>query len=203
MKAWLHKVEYWVDKLIPYSLVLLLVVIILELFFTDFVHHNHLEGTLANIDAGIILLFLMDLYFKWIRIRKIPKFLRRCWLDIIAVFPFILFFRLLEEVINIARFGDIFKKVQSVLHETVEVEKEVTKIAQSAEKMGKASRVRIFTNFFTKYSRFVRPIARTPRFIKALTFFERPTGKHHPHDKEYPSQMKRKPRKKAPKKKKR
>jgi len=33
------------------------------------------------------------------------------------------------------------------------------------------------------FGRFVRPLARLPRFLKAFSFYERPTGRHHPFEK--------------------
>ncbi len=69
-----------------------------------------------------------------------------------------------------------------LFHEGLELEKsganmikESTRIIQEAEKAGKVSRV-------NKIIRFFKPIQRTPRLIKALPFFEQPTGKHHIHD---------------------
>ena len=52
---------------------------------------------------------------------------------------------------------------------------ESSRIIQEAEKAGKVSRVKNIMRFF-------KPIQRTPRLIKALPFFEQPTGKHHIHD---------------------
>jgi len=33
------------------------------------------------------------------------------------------------------------------------------------------------------FSRFIRPLARFPRFLKAFSFYERPTGRHHSYEK--------------------
>ena len=82
MKPWLHKIELIVDKLIPYSLIILLFIIIGEIFF-----HEEIEpyGVFVNIvDNTIIAIFVLDLIFKYVRMSNFPNFLRKYWLEIIA-----------------------------------------------------------------------------------------------------------------------
>jgi hypothetical protein len=182
MKKWWHKIELAVDWLIPWMIVLLLFIIITELFFHDFAEHYH---TLISIlDTIVVFIFIFDLIFKWIRIRNIKKFFKTCWLDILAVFPFFVFFRFLEQFVIIIDLSKDFKQFQLLFHEGLELEKsgvklieEGSKLIQEAEKAGKVSRVK-------KILRFFQPISRSPRLIKALPFYERPTGKHHLHDPE-------------------
>ena len=103
-----------------------------------------------------------------------PNFLRRYWIEIIAVFPFFLVLRLIERFAAIASLGET---LQASLHETVEVGKEGRILIQEIEGTGKeASRLRYF-------SRFMRPLARIPRFLEAYRFYEKPTGRHHPFEK--------------------
>lgn len=183
MKKWMHKIEVLVDKIIPYMLVLLLAIIVIDLGFHEIAEHYHTYIFIA--DYLVIGVFVADLVFKWIRIRKIPLFLKKCWLDIIAVFPFFLVFRAVESIAGLfsKTFSEGFSIVQSILHEGVEiekegakilegVEKEGSKVAKEAGKFGKVSR----TN---KFARFLRPIFRAPRFVKALPFFESPTPSTH------------------------
>ena len=98
-------------------------------------------------------------------------------MDIIAVFPFFLVFRTFEGFAALFASPETFVQGQKIFHEGIEVEREVSKVVQEAEKIGKVSRSRLFI-------RFLRPLARLPRFLKAIPFFERPTGDHHPHDPE-------------------
>tara|TARA_Y100000310_G_scaffold34947_1_gene33081 strand:- start:351 stop:983 length:633 start_codon:yes stop_codon:yes gene_type:complete len=182
MKKWLHKIELAVDWLIPWLIVLLLFIIITELFFHDFAEQYH--TLISVLDGFVIFVFVLDIIFKWIRIRNIKKFFKTCWLDILAVFPFFLFFRFLEQFIIIIDLSKDFKQFQLLFHEGLELEKtgaklieEGSKLIQEAEKAGKVSRVK-------KIVRFFKPIARSPRLIKALPFYEKPTGKHHIHDPE-------------------
>ncbi|MBW3015651.1 ion transporter [Candidatus Woesearchaeota archaeon] len=170
MKKWLHRLEEIVDKSIPYLLVLLLTLIILELFFHEVVEHYLIWIDIA--DYLIILVFLIDLGFKWHRSKNIKDFLKTSWLDILAIFPFYLIFRIFEEIASLARFAESLKTTQQILHETVEVEKEATEVIAKVEKAGKVSRTRLFI-------RFIKPIQRIPRFLKAVPFFEHPkTFKH-------------------------
>ena len=119
MKRWMHKIEVWVDKAIPPCLIVLLVVIILELGFDDMVEHYHLHPYILVADYIVIGIFVLDLVFKYMRTRHIPKFVRKYWLDILAVFPFFLIFRAFEFAI-----GSWGHTAQTVLHEGLEVEKE-------------------------------------------------------------------------------
>ncbi len=180
MKKGFHRAEHLVDKIIPYAIFILLIVIIIHFFFQDFAHHY--EHALELIEYSIISLFVVDLVFKFIRVRKIKPFVRSYWLDIIAVFPFYLFLRAAEEIYFLLRFSDTVKEGQSALHaslgvkELSAVEKETAKIAREAEKLTRFSRSKFAV-------RFLRPITRIPRLVKILPYFERTTGHHHPHDK--------------------
>lgn len=173
MKKWMHRIELIIDHLIPSCLLLLLGIIISEIFYEEAIEHYVLLFEIA--EGVIISIFVADLIFKYLRAKTIPDFLKKSWLDIIAVFPFFLVIRLLESSGLLFRFGESIAEFQPVLHEGVGVEKEASKLVKEAEGMGKISRTRIF-------ARFLRPIARLPRLVKAFTYFERPTGNHHAHD---------------------
>jgi hypothetical protein len=174
MKKWMHKVEVVVDKLIPPMLVILLFLIIVELFFEEFAHHY--EFWIILLDYIVIGVFVVDVIFKYIRIKPFKQFLKKSWLDIIAIFPFAIMFRLVEGFFELFAVSEIVKEGQSVLHEAAHLEKEAGKIVKEVERAGKAART-------TRFARFIRPIARAPRFVKAFAFYEKPTGKHHPHEK--------------------
>lgn len=174
MKKWLHKIEAMVDKFIPYMLILLLGIIIIDLWFHEFAEHYHTYILLG--DYLVIFVFVLDLVFRYNRIRKIKNFLKSCWLDIIAVFPFFLFFRLLEEVAGWFKLnmGAGFSTAQSILHEGVGIEKEGAKIFEGIEKGAKGGKI----VESSKFTRFIRPIFRAPRFVKAIRFFEKPGKKN-------------------------
>tara|TARA_Y100000310_G_scaffold345485_1_gene465533 strand:+ start:3324 stop:3893 length:570 start_codon:yes stop_codon:yes gene_type:complete len=189
MKKGFHQLEHAVDKSIPYIIALLLVIIIINLFFSDFSELYHTQ--IQYIDYLIISIFIIDLIFKFIRVRKVPKFIRLYWMDILVVFPFYLFLRAIEEVFYLFRISDALKEGQSILHaglglkEITPFEREAGRIIREAEKIGKFSR----SSFAI---RILRPAARIPRLIKILPYYERTTGKHHAHDKKIKRKKSRK-----------
>ena len=161
MKPWLHKVEVIVDKSIPYILVILLFLIIGEIFYA---HQIEPYGFFVSVvDNIVILIFMIDLAFKYMRTRYFPDFFRKHWLEIIAVLPASLFVRLIERFIPVST----FEISQSIVHEATEIKREEKLIAMEVEKAGQISRTRYFL-------RFMRPLARLPRFVKAFSFYERP-----------------------------
>ncbi|MBI2550574.1 hypothetical protein HYV83_05345 [Candidatus Woesearchaeota archaeon] len=169
----LHKTEVIVDRLIPPLLAGLLVVIVGELFFShQFEWYKHYADWF---DGLVILVFATDLSFKYSRIRKLPTFAKKYWLEIIATIPFFLIFRLFE----FFKLSDLLETSQAFAHEGVvaeRIEKEAAVIVKEAARAGEVSRTARMLNAF-------RAISRFPRFIKAMPFFEKPTGQHHWHEK--------------------
>ena len=161
MKVWMHKVEHIVDKSIPYLLILLLFVIIGEIFFAHKIEPYRMF--VSVIDGFIIFVFVIDLIFKYIRIRNLPKFFKNYWLEIIAIFPAFLILRVMEE------FAIIVK-----LEESIGISQDVIEVGERT--IPRTNRLRYF-------SRFIRPLARFPRFFKAFSFYEKPTGRHHDYEK--------------------
>jgi hypothetical protein len=186
MKKWYYTFEHLVDKLIPYLLIILLNIIIMELFFHEAAEKYHLLIVVA--DSFIITVFVADLIFKYLGVRDIPTFLKRYWIDILAVFPFFLLFRVFETLGLISESAETISATQKILHEGVEVEKEGAKLVkegaeiekevargiQEAERMTKATRAQRIT-------RFIRPLSRAPRFAKAMHFYEMPRRRHEHH----------------------
>ncbi len=150
-KRW-HTLEIIVDRSIPYCLLLLLGIIVLEIFFPNFVKPYH--SFVSMLDYLVILVFGIDLIFKYLRVHSIPIFLRKYWLEIIAVFPAFLVIRLFEEFVRVAN----LERSVLVAQDTLEV---------SEHAATKASRVHYF-------GKFMQPLARIPRFFKAFHFYERP-----------------------------
>jgi len=161
MKRWLHKIELLVDKIIPYSLVLLFFLIIGEIFYADRIGPYRIY--ISIFDGFVIFIFVIDLAFKYIRIRNFPKFFKKYWLEIIAVFPAFLVLRIVEEFIIIVK-----------LEESIGISQDVIEFGDRT--VPRVSRMRYF-------SRFIRPLARLPRFLKAFSFYEKPTGRHHSYEK--------------------
>jgi hypothetical protein len=154
MKKWLHRIEIFADRAIPYALIVLLITIIGEISFTEYLDPYSFYVSL--IDWTVISIFAVDLAFKYVRSKNVPQFLRRYWLEIISVFPAFLVVKVVEEFILITH-----------LDESVLLAQEA---AEFEARVGtRASRLHYF-------SRFLRPLARIPRFFRAFKFYERP---HH------------------------
>lgn len=152
MKKWLHKIEILVDRSIPYALILLLILIIGEVIYADKIEPFSLYVSI--VDGIIIGIFVVDLTFKYVRSKKISKFFRNHWLEIIAILPAFLVIRIIEEFVIIAN----LEQTLLLSQEALEVEARVGT---------RASRLHYF-------ARFVGPLARLPRFLKAFKFYERP-----------------------------
>lgn len=179
MKRWMHKVELLVDRSIAWLLILLLLIIIVDFFFKEIAEKY--RTIILLLDSFVIFVFVLDLIFKYIRAKNIPDFLKSSWLDIIAVFPFALFFRAIEGVVDLFASPEVIREGQRIIHEGLRLEEESSKLVKEIEGTGKISRTRIFSKIFKP--ELLRPLTRTPRFVKAIHFFEKPTGNHHIHEK--------------------
>ncbi len=114
-----NKLDSVVQTIIPPALVLLLTVTIIELFYG-------VEGysTLIDIfDAFVIIIFAIDLYFRWKETPKFFPYVKKHFLDIIATIPFNLIFwgmdyfvftRALRGVRILARYGRLLRLVRFI-----------------------------------------------------------------------------------------
>jgi len=109
---WLETIEKFVDRSIPFMGALLTFIIILE--FTKYAEQYH--DIILAADYLIIIFFVTDLIFKWYHTRKVSKFIKLYWIDIIAVFPFYLIFRMYIVTREIITVGE---QAQKFLHEAV------------------------------------------------------------------------------------
>jgi hypothetical protein len=172
MHIHLHKIEVWIDKLVPLSLFALLLIIGVEFYYPETATTYH---TLINaLDSLIVSLFIADLIFKYKRVHNIPLFLRTYWLEIIAVMPIALLIRALEFAIPLQR----LELASDAAHGVLETGAKWGVVVKEVEATGQTSRYVLST-------RYLRLLARMPRLVQALIFYERPTGRHHPHDKEF------------------
>jgi len=147
LPEWLEKIEIFVDKSIPFLLILLTIMIVLELLNLD----EGFENIFHYFDVLIVIFFVIDLCFKWNRTRNAIKFIKLYWIDIIAVFPFYAVFRLYAFAADFFAAGET---VQKFLHETVLLRE--TKLLRLEE-----------TAKFAKEGRFIRLFARILRVLRA------------------------------------
>lgn len=147
LPGWLQWIERFVDRIIPFMLVLLAVMIVVELL--------HLAGpyepVLQTLDFVVILFFVVDLCFKWYHVRNASKFIKLYWIDIIAVFPFYAIFRVYFAATELLAAGE---PLQKLLHETV--------LLREAKLLKGAEYVK-----FAKEIRWVRIFARSLRILRA------------------------------------
>jgi len=165
--------EIFIDKMVPYALMFIIIHLLLNLFYVETIHRY--EEFIIFLEFFLITFVLgFDLIFKYRRSVSKKYFFRHHWLEIAAVFPFMLIFRLVEEAYLISRLVPVEVSVSStqmVLHDIKGISSGA-RIIQDAELAGRASRVGTFGK-----------IARIPAFIRGAIFFEHPltrqNKKHH------------------------
>ena len=172
-KKWYSPIEIFIDRAVPFAVVGLLIIIVLEFFFAETAETYNTIISIA--DYTIVGIFLLDLLFKYLRIRKFKNFLKECWLDIIAVFPFFLIFRVFESILIFAELPKELRQAQLLLHEGLALSEGSSKLIQEAEEAGKISRVKTIIRMF-------RGIEDSPKIVKAISFYEQPVGEHHLHE---------------------
>src|SRR3989344_2282472 len=144
MEPWLHRIEVIVDKAIPY--------LVLILIIGEFTHYSLIEenqDTVLLIDYFIVIMFIVDLSFKYYRVKSAKIFVKKYWLDIIAVFPFFLLFRLFEEVLLFFRLSSELVESQKVLHTGIEISR-ISREVSEEQRILKEIKT-IYSNFHYSY----------------------------------------------------
>lgn len=108
-----------IQHIIPIALVLLLTASIIELFYDVSQYYLLIDF----FDVFIIIIFAIDLYYRWQETPHLWSYLRKHWLDIIATIPFnfifigiegLGFLRALRGVRIVARYGRMLRLVRFV-----------------------------------------------------------------------------------------
>jgi len=159
----LYKTEHAIDASVPYLLVALLIITSIDLFYAEMAEQY--AHQIELIDEAIISLFVIDLAFKYRRARSIPEFIKAHWIDIIAVIPFYMIFRLVDEFVLTS---ELVKESQQTIHIAEGVEKEAATAARDAKEIKVVARSE-------KMLREVRILSRAPKLAKAAKFLEHPT----------------------------
>ena len=144
----LHKFEWVVDAAMPYLLVILAGLLALE-FLVDLKHY---EPWVSVADYVIVSFFAVDLFFKWNHVRNAKMFVKLYWIDILAVFPFYLMFRIYGLLAGVLIGGEEIAVGQKIAHETV--------LLREAE-LGKELRI-------AKEARIVRGLRFVQRIIRII-----------------------------------
>ena len=162
----LSKAEIIVDKLIPYLLVGLIIIIGIEIFFP--VVAETYPSTIQLADNVVIGFFIVDLAFKYRRAKNVSEFIKSNWVDIIAVIPFYLFFRVMEEFVLVS---NVVKEGQEVAHVASGIENGAACATKELRNFKMITRSESMT-------REIRVLERMPRLLKAVHFFEKPKEDH-------------------------
>lgn len=144
------------DNLVGPALVVILFVILFEIFLPDLAHRYHTAILVA--DYAAITVFVIDLSFKFKRASEWENFLRNYWLEIIAIMPGFIVFRILDTFFVITRSAELS---QDAIHLATRSER------LAALTGGELSRV-------ARLERVSLGLARTPRLAKAVDFFKPP-----------------------------
>ncbi|MBT4540251.1 amino acid permease [Candidatus Woesearchaeota archaeon] len=132
-----NKLDDLINILIPPSLVVLLVVTIIELFYGV---GKSMSIFIDVFDIYVIIIFAIDLYFRWQETPYFIPYIKKHYLDIIATIPFNLIFLGIEGLVLIRS----LKGIRIIAR--------VAKLARFAR--------------YTKLLRLLRFAARAPRFLR-------------------------------------
>ena len=151
-----NKLDNFIQLLIPPSLVLLLVVTIIELFYGV---GKTLSVLIDIFDIYVIIIFAIDLYYRWFETPKFFPYIKKHFLDIIATIPFNLIFWGIQGL-------TLIKALRGI--------RLIARIARMAR--------------FARYARFIRLLrfgARAPRFLRFRKHVKKAKiRKVQPHEKE-------------------
>ncbi len=145
--------EIFIDRFIPFDVLLLIFIVLMELFYSNIVDTYKFQFILLNIFVYSV--FIMNLVFKYNHLRNFPRFLRRYWLDVMVVFPFFAFLRFFEVVGLVFKFDKIIIITQRLFHTGFELEKEVVLIEEEEKKHDKQVH-RFFHRISTSWPRVIR-----------------------------------------------
>lgn len=168
-----NEFEHFTDHIIPYLVVGIGLILIAENPFWTLVHLSEYEPWVTIFDSVVVFFFVIDLTFKWYRVKELRKFFALYWLDIIAVFPFYLVFRTYTELASLFIIGEeATEAAQKALHEAA-----LIKEARLIEKEAKIARG---SKIFRTVGRFLRIMK--GRFYLAYKAF---IDIHHRHKREH------------------
>ena len=141
-KGFLESFQFIVDRVVPFSLVLLFTSVLLQFLYPDTLEQYY--DFFNFLDWSIITLLILDLLFKFKKTSNTKKFIKKYWLEILATVPFFLILRTFEGLAISVAF----------------LTREAVKIPVES----------------ALFLRFLRPMARFPRFIRMLDNIDLLTG---------------------------
>jgi hypothetical protein len=157
--AFLSWFEWFTDIIIPYLLIILAIELLIEnpLWVLYDLEQWH---AITYLDYAILFFFIVDLSFKWWHVKNLTQFVKLYWLDILAVLPFYLGFRVYARFAGLLSTGEEIAAMQKVAHEAV-----LTREAQLADDLGKLARDEKFLREARPLTRFVQTMERSLRIV--------------------------------------
>lgn len=150
------KAEHFFDRMITPALLLLVLIVVTDIFFTEIKYAY--ENYFLLMDLTVIFIFLGDLTFKFERARNWKGFLKHEWIEILAIIPFFWIFRLLESVVRV---GEL---VQEIIH-----------LITRGGRLTRLFAVFSFTGLRSEqFKEFLKKVTRSERFERAADFFKHP-----------------------------
>jgi basic amino acid/polyamine antiporter, APA family len=150
-----HKLDTFIQDLIPPSLVLLLIVTIIELFYGV---GKGMALFIDIFDVYVVIIFAIDLYYRWFETPHFGPYVKKHFLDIIATIPFNLIFYGIQGLV-------LLRALRGV------------KIIARVARFTKLARL-------TRILRLLRFGARAPRFLRSRKYIKKAKiRKVQPHEK--------------------
>lgn len=185
-ERWFSWLETFVDKAIIWLVILLFFIILGEFSglinagiakiighethflhsVEEFVHHHH--DMIIMLDQVIIAFFMLDLYFHFFTTPTFKTFLKKYYLDIIAVTPVALVFKGLRAT-RMVEIGEQINLAQGITHVTTETERvliEGERTARLLTEAEKGTKVTRLSPAAARSARFIRVVTRLPRFVR-------------------------------------
>ena len=167
----LEHLEHYNARLIPFAIIILLFIIIVELFFHEFAETYHLP--LLILDNLVIIIFIIDLIFLALHARSVKFFFKSYWLDILAVIPIALLFTIFNRIYHTLLAAREIATSQALVHETLEARRAASALAKGnrlAKSIGTSTRIvrvivksRLFTQIHHKHHLARRKVFPTSR----------------------------------------
>lgn len=147
----LDRIEHVVVKATPYVMVALALLLVAE--FTIDTHSY--EPWVTLLDWWIIAFFVVDLSFKYAHTRNVLTFAKLYWLELLAVFPFYLLFRVFAAFGTV---GEVVTDAQKFAHEAA--------LARESEIVSKEAKVLRETRLLRDVELFGREAGASGRILR-------------------------------------
>ena len=155
----LRRLERFVNRAVPFVLIALAIVIAVDNPLWTLFDLEEYDLPVFIFDTIVLAVLIVDLMFKWMHVRNLKTFLRVYWLELIAVFPFYLIFRVYLVGLEVAKAGE---EVQRVFHEIILTRE--TRLLQEARFFQAAERS------FQESRPFVRLLRSGARLLRIIGF---------------------------------